>query len=117
MKTFYDAIYEWVAKNFGQSEADDPSWSIEALADHLSKTDIKPDELNAMTQVECYRAVERAYLRDDCDMVAEDMEVELTDKEREVVVDEFMDSEAYVDAHAEDWQWFIKQELKHREEK
>ena len=56
-------------------------------------------------------------MRDDCDMVAEGMDVKLTDKEREIVVDEFMNSEAYVDAHAEDWQWFIKQELKHREEK
>ena len=44
MKTFYEAIYEWVKDNFGQSEADDPSWNIEALADHLSKTNIKPDE-------------------------------------------------------------------------
>lgn len=46
MKTFYEAIYEWVADNFGESEADNPSWSIEALADHLSKSDIDPDELS-----------------------------------------------------------------------
>lgn len=28
-------IYNWVKNNFGESEADDPSWNIEALADHL----------------------------------------------------------------------------------
>lgn len=28
-------IYEWVKDNYGQSEADDPSWNIEALAKHL----------------------------------------------------------------------------------
>lgn len=33
----YKIIYNWVTANFGQSEADDPSWSIEALAEHLSK--------------------------------------------------------------------------------
>jgi hypothetical protein len=29
-------ITKWVADNFGQSEAEDPSWSIEALAEHLA---------------------------------------------------------------------------------
>ena len=107
-KLIYDAIYKWVAKNFGESEAEDPSWSIEALAHDLT---------NAPLIFDIYKTIEREYLRDDCDMVAEGMDVKLTDKEREIVVDEFMNSEAYVDAHAEDWQWFIKQELKHREEK
>ena len=105
---FYKNIYEWVKQNFGESEAEDPSWSIEALAQDLADSPLAFD---------IYKTVEREYLRDDCDMVAEGMEVELTDKEREVVVDEFMDSEAYVDAHAEDWQWFINREIKHREEK
>lgn len=114
-ETFYNIIYSWVEQNFGPHEAQDPSWNIEALADHLSDSDIDPDELSAMTKTECYRAVERHYLEEDCDTAAEDMGVELTDKERSVVVDEFMNSEAYVGAHAEDWEWFIKQELKHRE--
>ena len=29
-------IYEWVKTNCGESEADDPSWSIEALAKELA---------------------------------------------------------------------------------
>lgn len=31
------AITEWVTENFGESEADDPSWNIMLLADHLQK--------------------------------------------------------------------------------
>ena len=116
MTTFYDAIYSWVKDNFGESEANDPSWNIEALAKHLSEQDINPDELNAMTKTACYRAVERAYLRDDCDMVAENMGVKLTDKELDAVVNEYMDSDAYADVHTEDWQWFIRQEIRRREE-
>lgn len=37
MTTIKDMIYEWVRENFGQSEADDPSWNIEELAQHLEK--------------------------------------------------------------------------------
>ena len=69
MKTFYEAIYEWVAENYGQSEADNPSWSIEALADHLSKTDIKPDELNSTTKVQAYDRLKEHYLEEDIESV------------------------------------------------
>lgn len=71
MKTFYEAIYEWVAENFGQSEADNPSWSIEALADHLSKSDIDPDELNANTKNTVYDQLREHYLEEDIAQVAE----------------------------------------------
>ena len=33
---YKDIITKWVADNFGQSEAEDPSWSIDALAEHLA---------------------------------------------------------------------------------
>ena len=71
MKTFYDIIYEWVAENFGESEAEDPSWSIEALADHLSKTDINPDELNANTKWLAYDKLREWNLEQDIEQVAE----------------------------------------------
>lgn len=71
MKTFYEAIYEWVAENFGQSEADDPSWNIEALADHLSKSDINPDELNANTKWLVYDKLREWNLEQDIAQVAE----------------------------------------------
>ena len=70
MKTFYQAIYEWVAENFGESEADDPSWSIEALADHLSRTDIEPDELSANTKWFAYDKLREQNLEQDIKQVA-----------------------------------------------
>lgn len=91
-------IYEWVKKNFGQSEADDPSWNIKALAKDLAHGTLKYD---------IYRAVERDYLRMDCDYIAEQNDISLTEEERELAVDEFMDCDAYVDAHAEDWIYWI----------
>ena len=69
--TFYDIIYKWVADNFGQSEADNPSWNIEALADHLSKSDINPDELNAYTKTNVYSELRDHYLEEDIAQVAE----------------------------------------------
>lgn len=32
-----DIIYDWVLENFGESEANDPSWNIEELAQHIEK--------------------------------------------------------------------------------
>lgn len=78
MKTFYETIYEWVSENFGQSEADDPSWDIKALADHLSKTDIKPDELNANTKWLVYDKLREWNLEQDIEQVAESKGLTLT---------------------------------------
>lgn len=36
-KKLQDIIYKYVADNFGTSEADDPSWSIEPLAKHINE--------------------------------------------------------------------------------
>lgn len=81
MKTFYEAIYEWVADNFGQSEADDPSWSIEALADHLSESDIDPDELNAHTKTMVYDKLKEHFLDEDIEQLAEDKGLTFTKDE------------------------------------
>ena len=71
-------IYNWVKQNFGESEADDPSWSIEALAKHLSEQDINPDELNATTKLACYDKVKERYLEEDIEQVAESKGLTLT---------------------------------------
>lgn len=91
-------LYEYVKTNYGENEADDPSWNIEDIASELAKGTLKYD---------IYRAVERDYLRQDCDMVAEQNDIALTEEERELVVDEYMDCDTYVDAHAEDWLYFM----------
>lgn len=31
------SIYDWVKDNFGESEADDPSWNIQLLACHIDE--------------------------------------------------------------------------------
>lgn len=111
MKTFYEAIYEWVAENFGQSEADDPSWSIEALADHLSKTDIKPDELNAYTKSNVYSTLDQHYVEEDVERYANDHGYKLTEQQIGYVADNIRNSDWYCSISAEDMEWYINREL------
>lgn len=47
-------IYNWVAENFGENEAEDPSWSIDDLAEELAKH-----------QHEMYWQQELEYLKED----------------------------------------------------
>ena len=81
MKTFYNIIYDWVKDNFGESEADDPSWSIEALAKHLNEQDINPDELNAYTKNAVYDKLREHFLDEDIEQVAESKGIKLTNDE------------------------------------
>lgn len=85
MKTFYDIIYKWVADNFGQSEADNPSWNIEALADHLSRSDINPDELNLPTKWGAFEEMKEFNLRLDIKGVADSKGITLTKPEIEAI--------------------------------
>lgn len=99
-KTIYKTIYEWVAKNFGESEAEDPSWSIKALAHDLAKSQL-PQTI--------YRQIEHMYLTEDCKEIAEENDIELTDEQIEWVVEEFKNTDAYVDRHTDDWLYFMHQ--------
>ena len=117
MKTFYETIYEWVAENYGQSEADNPSWSIEALADHLNNTDIKPDELNAYTQSNVYSTLDQSYVEQDVADYAERMGYKLTDQQIGNVADNIRNSDWYCSIGAEDMDWYIKRELEIAKEK
>lgn len=115
MKTFYEAIYEWVAENFGESEADDPSWNIEALADHLSKTDIKPEELNAYTKINVYGTLDQSYVEEDVERYASDHGYKLTEQQIGYVADRIRNSDWYCSINSEDMEWYINQELKEGE--
>lgn len=117
MKTFYEAIYEWVADNFGQSEADNPSWNIEALAKHLSESDIKPEELNACTKSCVYSKLDQSYVEEDVADYAERMGVKLTEQQIGNVADKIRNSDWYCSISAEDMEWYIKRELKIAKEK
>lgn len=78
MKDFKTIIYNWVKQNFGESEADDPSWNIEALAEHLSKSDINPSELNIRTKNAVYDELREQSLEETIEQVAENMGITLT---------------------------------------
>ena len=96
---FKKFLYEWVKKNFGESEADDPSWSIEALAHDLREEYIKIKERE-----------ETEWVKEDVEYVAKNHDIKLTDKQAYAVAQEYMLSEAYCEMHAEDILWFIQRE-------
>ena len=77
-------LHEWVKKNFGESEADDPSWNIDDLA-HALKEEF--DKIN-------YK-IETLNLRADVEMVAFDKDITLTEDELKWVVGEYRISEGY----------------------
>lgn len=98
-KEFKKFLHEWVKKNFGQSEADDPSWSIEALAHDLRDEYIKIKEREDLE-----------WVKEDVEYVANDHDIKLTDKQAYAVAQEYMLSEAYCEMHAEDILYFIQRE-------
>ena len=98
-------IYDWVAENFGESEAEDPSWSIEALAEELNKH-----------FHELYWKQELEYIKEDVEYYAENNNLKLTDQQKYNVADKIRNSEWYCSINPEDLYYYITEELK-REEK
>ena len=100
---FKQFIYKWVKDNFGESEADDPSWSIDELAKAL--------------RGEYYRIKDREeleFIKEDVRYVYKenyDGIEELTDEQLSAIANEYRYSEAYCDMHAEDILYFIRHEL------
>lgn len=103
---FKKFLYEWVKKNFGESEADDPSWSIEALAHDLREEYIKIKERE-----------DTEWVKEDVEYVAEQNDIELTEKQAYAVAKEYMLSEGYCELHAEDILYFIGREKEKEGEK
>lgn len=94
-------IYEWVKANFGENEADDPSWDIEALAEELAKH-----------QHEFYWQQELEYLKEDVENYAEGRGYKLTDKQVYSVADEIRNSEWYCSIDPFMLETYIQEELK-----
>lgn len=90
-------IYEWVKKNFGESEADDPSWSIEALAHDLAREYYKIKE-----------SEELDYIKEDIKYVADNHEIKLTDKQLDAIAQEYRYSEAYCAMDTDSILYFIE---------
>ena len=93
-------IYDWVAKNFGESEAEDPSWSIEALAEELNKH-----------QPELYWQRELEYLKEDVENYAKG-KYNLTEQQMYSVADKIRNSDWYCSINPEDMGYYINEELK-----
>ncbi len=59
-------IYNWVKENFGESEADDPSWNIELLAGEIeSKLNDKLDEVDNLCDS----------INDKCEQILDDIDL------------------------------------------
>lgn len=94
-------IYEWVKKNFGESEANDPSWSIVELAKELEKH-----------FHELYWQQELEYLKEDVENFIDGLnEYELTEQQMYAVADRIRNSEWYCSINPEDMEYYIKDVL------
>lgn len=101
-KQIYKIIYEWVEKNFGASEAEDPSWDIKALAEEIGKH-----------YHELYWQQELEYLKEDVEnFVDENDEYNLIERQMYAVADKIRNSEWYCSINLEDMEYYIKEELK-----
>ena len=101
-KQFEKIIYNWVKQNFGESEADDPSWSIEALAEELNKH-----------QHELYWQQELEYLKEDVEYyVNNSTDYKLTEQQMYNVADKIRNSEWYCSINPEDMAYYIGEEVK-----
>lgn len=89
----------WVKKNYGANEADNPSWSIKVLARDLSS----PLIINKI-----YDEIRRESLLADCEDVANENDIELTEEEKEKVVQEFLNGGFYCEDHTEDWLYCVE---------
>lgn len=93
-------IYEWVKENYGESEANNPSWSIVELANHITS---KFHEL--------YWEQEMEYLKEDVRCFA-DGKYNLTEQQVYNVADKIRNSEWYCSINPEDMEYYINEELK-----
>lgn len=85
-------IQKWVADNFGDSEAEDPSWNIEALAEHVAQHFTEKERCNGWSNYATWR-VKLELL---------DSEIEAIREEGEVFssVQELAD---HLEQHIQDW--------------
>ena len=93
-------IYDWVGKNFGTQEAEDPSWNIEALAHEI-----------VGHFHELYWQQELEYIKEDVENYAED-KYKLTEQEMYNVADKIRNSEWYCSINPEDLEYYLNEELK-----
>lgn len=97
-KELHKFLYKWVGKNFGTQEAEDPSWSIEALAHDLAIEFMELDEQSKIINI-----------TDDILDVAEDNNIRLTKREAEAMARKYRFSDGYCRRDDEDIKDFIEE--------
>lgn len=108
-------IHNWVGKNFGTQEAEDPSWDIEALAEELGRH-----------FHELYWEQELQYLKEDVENYINGLDPygkrllfgskaihkwELTEQQITNVADKIRNSEWYCSINPEDIRYYVREEL------
>ena len=96
-KELHKFLYEWVSKNFGENEAENPSWSIEALAHDLAIEFMELDERSKIINI-----------TDDILEVAEDNGIDLKKRDAESIARKYRFSEGYCRRDDEDIKDFIE---------
>lgn len=81
---FKEFLTEWVKKSYGESEADNPSWSIKALAHDLADKFWKMKE-----------EYDWINITDDVKYVAEQNGIKLTERQAQAVADKYRFSDTY----------------------
>lgn len=114
-------IYEWVKQNYGESEADDPSWNIEALAEEITKH-----------QHEFYWQQELEYLKEDVENYVNGLDAYdkrqlfggldnhkwgLTEQQMYQIADEIRNSEWYCSIDPIMFYEYVKREVEIAKEK
>lgn len=107
-KNIKATIYDWVKENFGESEAEDPSWNIDALADRLTKAELIYD---------IYQRVDMGFLKEDVKRYADGHDYKLTEQQVYNVADKIRNSDWYCSINAEDMEYYIDRELALKREK
>lgn len=98
-------IKDWVNKCYGESEANNPSWDINALAKMLS------DKL-----FDICRERDAQYVIEDLDYYLTDGEAKpprykLTTRQKNAIADDIMHSDWYGRIEPDDFEYYIKKEL------
>lgn len=81
---FKDIVYRWVKKSYGESEADDPSWSIEDLAEEL-----------ASHVYRLYHDIDFKNEKENVKFIAGEEGVELNKEELDEATREYMESDEF----------------------
>lgn len=98
---FKKIIKDWVAKTYGDNEAYNPSWDINALAKELENH-----------WHELYWKQELDYLKEDVENYAEENDYELTKQQVYNVADKIRNSDWYCSINPEDLEYYINEELR-----